>query len=65
MKEGMRFGTGYTLVQGLLGHRNAEYTRQFSIINGVTIAEAMREYGFDPDKVEGMLHGQKDQLETL
>ena len=51
-EEGMRFGTGYFGSGAILGHRNAEYTRQFSDINGVTIAEAMREYGLDPDKVE-------------
>ena len=44
-EEGMRFGTGYFGSGAILGHRNAEYTRQFSDINGVTIAEAMREYG--------------------
>ena len=51
-EEGMRFGTGYFGSGAILGHRNAEYTRQFSDINGVTIAEAMKEYGLDPDKVE-------------
>jgi len=51
-EEGMRFGTGYFGSGAILGHRDAAYTRQFADINGVTIAEAMREYGLDPDKVE-------------
>ena len=51
-EEGMRFGTGYFGSGAILGHRDASYTRQFADINGVTIAEAMKEYGLDPDKLE-------------
>ena len=51
-EEGMRFGTGYFGSGAMLGHRDPEYTRKFADTNGVTIAEAMKEYGLDPDKIQ-------------
>lgn len=51
-EEGMRFGTGYFGSGAMLGHRDPEYTRSFRDANGISIAEAMTEYGLDPDKLE-------------
>lgn len=50
-EEGMRFGTGYFGSGAMLGHRDAEYTRNFKDADGVSIAEAMKSYGLDPDKI--------------
>lgn len=50
-EEGMRFGTGYFGSGAMLGHRDAEYTKMFRDASGVSIAEAMTEYGLDPEKV--------------
>ena len=50
-EEGMRFGTGYFGSGAIMGHRDAEYCRTFKDINGVSIYDAMMEYGLDPEKV--------------
>lgn len=50
-EEGMRFGTGYFGSGAILGHRDETYTEQFKDANGISIAEAMKEYGLDPAKV--------------
>lgn len=51
-EEGMRFGTGYFGSGAMLGHRNPEYTRKFKDADGISIAEAMKSYGLDPEKIE-------------
>lgn len=50
-EEGMRFGTGYFGSGAMLGHRNTEYTHNFKDADGVSIAEAMKGYDLDPDKI--------------
>ena len=51
-EEGMRFGTGYFGSGAMLGNRNVEYCKNFADTNGVTIYDAMKEYGLDPEKIE-------------
>ena len=51
-EEGMRFGTGYFGSGAMLGNRNAEYCRKYKDTNGITIYDAMKEYGLDPERVE-------------
>lgn len=50
-EEGMRFGTGYFGSGAMLGHRDVEYTRKFADTDGVTIYDAMKGYGLDPEKI--------------
>ncbi|WP_346664297.1 M20 family metallo-hydrolase [uncultured Merdimonas sp.] len=50
-EEGMRFGTGYFGSGAMLGHRDVEYTKKFADTDGVTIYEAMKGYGLDPEKI--------------
>ena len=50
-EEGTRFGTGYFGSGAMLGHRDVEYTKKFSDKDGVSIYDAMKEYGLDPGKV--------------
>ena len=50
-EEGMRFGTGYFGSGAMLGHRDVEYTKKFADTDGVTIYDAMRGYGLDPEKI--------------
>lgn len=50
-EEGTRFGTGYFGSGAMLGHRDVEYTKKFSDKDGVSIYDAMKEYGLDPEKV--------------
>lgn len=50
-EEGMRFGTGYFGSGAMLGHRDVEYTKKFADTDGITIYEAMKGYGLDPEKI--------------
>ena len=50
-EEGMRFGTGYFGSGAMLGHRDVEYTKNFADTDGITIYEAMKGYGLDPEKI--------------
>ena len=50
-EEGMRFGTGYFGSGVMLGHRDVEYTKKFADTDGVTIYDAMKGYGLDPEKI--------------
>ena len=50
-EEGMRFGTGYFGSGAMLGHRDVEYTKKFADTDGVTIYDAMKGYGLDPEKI--------------
>lgn len=50
-EEGMRFGTGYFGSGAMLGNRDTAYTKKFADTNGVSIYDAMKEYGLDPEKV--------------
>lgn len=51
-EEGMRFGTGYFGSGAIMGHRDTEYCERYADTNGVTIAQAMKEYGLDPAKIK-------------
>lgn len=51
-EEGMRFGTGYFGSGAMLGNRDVEYCKNFADKDGVTIYDAMKEYGLDPEKIE-------------
>lgn len=51
-EEGTRFGTGFFGSGAMLGHRDEAYCGRFRDKNGVSIADAMREYGLDPAKIE-------------
>lgn len=50
-EEGLRFGTGYFGSGAMLGHRDVEYTKNFADTDGITIYEAMKGYGLDPEKI--------------
>ena len=51
-EEGMRFGTGYFGSGAILGNRTPEYCRTFTDKDDITIYDAMKEYGLDPEKIE-------------
>jgi len=50
-EEGMRFGTGYFGSGAMLGHRDTAYTKEFSDTDGISIYDAMKGYGLDPEKI--------------
>lgn len=51
-EEGLRFGTGYFGSGAMLGNRDVEYCKNFKDTNGISIYDAMKEYGLDPEKIE-------------
>lgn len=51
-EEGMRFGTGYFGSGAMLGHRDVAYCKNFKDTDGISIYEAMKGYGLDPEKIE-------------
>jgi allantoate deiminase len=51
-EEGLRFGTGYFGSGAMLGHRDVEYCKHYKDNNGISIYDAMKEYGLDPEKIE-------------
>lgn len=51
-EEGMRFGTGYFGSGAMLGNRDAAYCKKFKDTAGVSIYDAMKGYGLDPEKIE-------------
>lgn len=51
-EEGMRFGTGYFGSGAMLGNRDVEYCKKFKDTAGISIYDAMKEYGLDPEKIE-------------
>lgn len=50
-EEGMRFGTGYFGSGAILGKRDVGYTKKYSDVDGVTIYQAMKEYGLVPEDI--------------
>ncbi|WP_077612319.1 M20 family metallo-hydrolase [Clostridium sp. Marseille-P2415] len=50
-EEGMRFGTGYFGSGAILGNRDAEYCGKFKDTDGISIYDAMKGYGLDPEKI--------------
>lgn len=57
-EEGTRFGTGYFGSGAILGHRDVEYTKQFRDRDGVSIYEAMKEYGLEPEQIKEAAWGE-------
>lgn len=51
-EEGMRFGTGYFGSGAMLGHRDVEYCKHYKDTDGISIYDAMKGYGLDPEKIE-------------
>ena len=50
-EEGLRFGTGYFGSGAMLGNRDVEYCKKFKDTDGISIYDAMKEYGLDPEKI--------------
>ncbi len=50
-EEGMRFGTGYFGSGAMLGHREVEYCKHYKDVDGISIYDAMKSYGLDPEKI--------------
>lgn len=50
-EEGVRFSTGFFGSGAMMGSRDTEYCRCVTDTNGISIYEAMKEYGLDPEKV--------------
>ncbi len=50
-EEGMRFGTGYFGSGAIMGNRDAQYCKRFKDKDGISIYDAMKSYGLDPEKV--------------
>lgn len=51
-EEGMRFGTGYFGSKAMLGQLDVEYCKHFTDKNGITVYDAMKDYGLDPEKIK-------------
>lgn len=51
-EEGMRFGTGYFGSGAMLGNRDVEYCKHYKDTDGISIYDAMKGYGLDPEKIE-------------
>lgn len=51
-EEGMRFGTGYFGSGAMLGHRDVDYCKHYTDVDGISIYDAMKSYGLDPEKIE-------------
>ncbi|WP_333791762.1 M20 family metallo-hydrolase [Muricomes intestini] len=51
-EEGMRFCTGYFGSGAMLGNRDVAYTKRFADTSGITVYDAMKEYGLDPEKIK-------------
>ena len=51
-EPGMRFGTGYFGSGAMLGNRDIEYCKKFKDTDGISIYDAMKGYGLDPEKIE-------------
>lgn len=50
-EEGMRFGTGYFGSGAILGNRDAAYAKKFLDRDGISIYQAMTDYGLDPERL--------------
>lgn len=51
-EEGMRFGTGYFGSGAMLGNRDVAYCKHYKDTDGISIYDAMKGYGLDPEKIE-------------
>ncbi|MDR1603827.1 MAG: M20 family metallo-hydrolase [Gracilibacteraceae bacterium] len=50
-EEGVRYGGGYFGTKAMLGEISAEYLQTNRDADGMTVGEAMRAYGLDPDRI--------------
>lgn len=50
-EEGMRFGTGYFGSGAILGERDVSYCSRYRDASGITIYEAMKAYGLNPERI--------------
>lgn len=50
-EEGLRFGTGYFGSGAMLGNRDVEYCHHYKDKDGISIYDAMKGYGLDPEKI--------------
>ena len=50
-EEGLRFGTGYFGSGAMLGKRDVEYCKKFKDTDGISIYDAMKLYGLNPEKI--------------
>lgn len=50
-EEGIRFGTGFFGSAAMLGNRDTAYCKKYKDTNGISIYQAMKEYGLDPEKI--------------
>lgn len=50
-EEGMRFGTGYFGSGAILGNRDVSYCKQFKDTAGISIYDAMKSYGLNPENI--------------
>lgn len=50
-EEGTRFGTGFFGSGAILGKYDAEYCRKFRDAEGLSIYDAMKGYGLDPERI--------------
>ncbi len=50
-EEGLRFGTGYFGSGAMLGNRDVAYCRNFKDKDGISIYDAMKTYGLDPERI--------------
>ena len=50
-EEGVRFGTGYFGSGAILGERGPAYCQSYRDPKGISIYEAMKAYGLDPEKI--------------
>lgn len=51
-EEGMRFGTGYFGSGAILGERDVSYCSNYCDASGMTIYDAMKAYGLNPEKIK-------------
>ncbi|MFM1539565.1 M20 family metallo-hydrolase [Helcococcus bovis] len=50
-EEGMRFGTGYFGSKGILGELSVEETKKVADKDGISIYQAMKDYGLEPERI--------------
>jgi len=50
-EEGIRFGTGFFGSGAMLGNRDVEYCKRYKDNDGISIYEAMKEYGLEPERI--------------
>lgn len=50
-EEGIRFGTGFFGSGSILGKRDVEYCKRYRDTEGISIYDAMKEYGLDPERI--------------